>query len=285
MDFDFNLILVPATLLFFVIWLMDKLVWKQRARVKAGKLAQENMWVGFGYDFFPVLAAVLIVRSFLFEPFNIPSESMNPTLLTGDFIIVNKYAFGERLPILNTEIFDSGKPKRGDVAVFRYPYKPSINYIKRVIGLPGDKIAYNNGRLTINGQLISKVAQPELGDQISQHFSQEQMGEHKHLILELDGVVSPSSAFTRIDGVDSTVVPFILQVDGSKNMPYMGRRWEVTVPAKSYFMMGDNRDNSTDSRYWGFVPEANLSGRAVYIWMHKDPGLHWPSFTRNGVIN
>ena len=200
-------------------------------------------------------------------------------------VMALKYAFGERLPILNSKILDTGSPKRGDVAVFRYPYKPSVNYIKRVIGLPGDKLEFNNGRLTINGQLVSKIAQPELGDQISEHFALEQMGTHKHLVRELVGVVSPSSAFTRIDGVDSPVMPFIFKVDGSKNLTSMGRHWEVTVPAKSYFMMGDNRDNSTDSRYWGFVPEENLSGRAVYVWMHKEPGLHLPSFSRNGVIN
>ena len=137
MDFDFNLILVPATLLFFGIWLLDKFVFKQRAEKGRGN---ENFIISWAYDFWPVLAVVLVLRSFFFEPFNIPSDSMVPTLETGDYILVNKYQYGVRLPITNTKILDIGEPKRGDVAVFRYPANPKISYIKRIIGLPGDKI-------------------------------------------------------------------------------------------------------------------------------------------------
>ncbi len=273
MDFDFNLILVPATLIFFIIWLLDVLVWKQRKKVKTHEIQEEHMAISWAYDFFPVLAIVLVVRSFMFEPFNIPSESMNPTLLTGDFILVNKFDYGGRLPIINKKIIDSGEPKRGEVAVFRYPQNPSINYIKRVIGLPGDQIVFDEGRLTINGKLVSKVAQPEMGDSTYEQFSQEQMGEHLHLTRERVEVWSASQA------------PFVKSLNQGEFAQSNGHHWEVTVPANHYFMMGDNRDDSADSRFWGFVPEENLAGRAIYVWMHKEPGFHMPSFNRAGVIN
>jgi signal peptidase I len=281
MDFDFNLILVPLTLIFFIIWVLDKLIWKQHKQYKAGQIAKESAWITWSYDFFPVLAIVLIVRSFIFEPFNIPSESMNPTLKTGDFILVNKFAFGVRLPIINNKIIDSGEPKRGEVAVFRYPFNPSINYIKRVIGLPGDKIVYNEGTLIINGKTISKVALPTMIDPpefepdeiLPKSFSLEQMGTHSHIIREKVGAWSAFQA------------PFINTLNNGEFANRNGHYWEVTVPAKHYFMMGDNRDGSADSRFWGFAPEENLAGRAVYIWMHKEPGWHLPSFQRDGVIN
>lgn len=281
MDFDFNLILVPATLIFFIIWLLDVLVWKQHKKLKAGQIQQEHTAISWAYDFFPVLALVLVVRSFLFEPFNIPSESMHPTLLTGDFILVNKFDYGVRLPILNKKILDSGEPKRGEVAVFRYPFKPSINYIKRVVGLPGDKIIYNEGILTINGQAVSKVALPTMMDPpdfepdeiLQKSFSQEQMGTHSHVIREKVGAWSASQA------------PFVNTLNNGEFANSNGHHWEVTVPPKHYFMMGDNRDGSADSRFWGFMPEENLAGRAIYVWMHKEPGFHMPSFNRAGVIN
>ena len=273
MDFDFNLILVPATLIFFIIWLLDRLVWKQRKQLKAKKIQQEHTAITWAYDFFPVLAVVLIVRSFLFEPFNIPSESMNPTLLTGDFILVNKFDYGVRLPIINKKILDSGEPKRGEVAVFRYPLNPSVNYIKRVIGLPGDKIVFDEGTLTINGQVISKVAQPEMGDATYERFSREQMGTHSHITREL------------VDAWSASQAPFMNEQNNGEFANSNGHHWEVTVPAKHYFMMGDNRDQSADSRFWGFMPEENLAGRAIYVWMHKEPGFHMPSFNRAGVIN
>jgi len=277
MDFDFNLILVPATLIFFIIWLLDVLVWKQHKKLKAGQIQKEHTAISWAYDFFPVLALVLVVRSFLFEPFNIPSESMNPTLLTGDFILVNKFDYGVRLPIINKKIMGTGEPKRGEVAVFRYPLNPSVNYIKRVIGLPGDKIIYDEGTLTINGLVVSKVAQPDLGDGISINFSREQMGEHSHLTREF--VVGPNDPWT------ASQAPFVNSLNNGEFANSNGHHWEVTVPAKHYFMMGDNRDQSADSRFWGFMPEENLAGRAIYVWMHKEPGFHMPSFNRAGVIN
>lgn len=272
MDFDFNLILVPATLIFFIIWLLDKLVWKQRATKGQGN---ENLVIGWAYDFWPVLAIVLVVRSFIVEPFNIPSESMVPTLQTGDFILVNKYSYGVRLPIANHKILDSGEPQRGEVAVFRYPLQPSINYIKRVVGLPGDHIIYDQGNLMINGKVIAKNAQPDLGNPEYEKFYQEILGTHAHQIRELNGANS------------AAIAPFInseLNEQG-KYASTNGQHWEVKVPQGHYFMMGDNRDQSADSRFWGFVPEQNLSGRAFYVWMHKQPGFHLPSFARNAKIN
>ncbi len=272
MDFDFNLILVPVTLIFFIIWLLDKFIWKQRKQLKEKKIANENKIITWAYDFFPVLAIVLLLRSFLFEPFNIPSASMNPTLLTGDFILVNKYSYGIRLPILNTKVIDIGEPNRGDVVVFRYPVNPSISYIKRVIGLPGDKIVFKEGILTINGQIVPKVELPEMGDSTYERFFREELGPHSHSIRELNDVWSASQA------------PFVNALS-EQFFNSQGRHWEVTVPAKQYFMMGDNRDQSADSRFWGFMPEENLVGRAVAIWMHKEPGFHLPSFQRNSMID
>lgn len=269
MDFDFNLILVPVTVLFFGLWLLDRLVLKQR--VSRGK-GQESLLIRWAYDFWPILAVVLVIRSFLVEPFNIPSESMVPTLQTGDFILVNKYAYGVRLPLLYHKIVDSGRPQRGEVVVFRYPQKPSINYIKRLVGLPGDTVVYHQGALTINGRPVGRVPQPQLGDQSYESFYREQLGAHAHLIRELNGVNSASQA------------PFVNTYNNGEFMGRAGQDWSIQVPAGHYFVMGDNRDQSADSRWWGFVPDDNLSGRAFYVWMHKEPGLKLPSFARAGRI-
>lgn len=269
MDFDFNLILVPVTLLFFVIWLLDKLYFKQRATLGTGK---ENPIIAWAYDFWPVLAVVLFVRSFLIEPFNIPSESMVPTLQTGDFIVVNKFAYGVRLPIINAKVIDSGEPQRGDVAVFRYPAQPSINYIKRVVGLPGDAVEFDEGRLRINGKMMPREALPEMGDASYEAFYRETLGQHAHLIRELNGAFSADQA------------PFVSNVNQGQFMGRAGHQWQVIVPKGHYFVMGDNRDQSADSRWWGFVPEENLSGRAFYVWMHKEAGFKMPTFARNGAI-
>ncbi len=268
MDFDFNLILVPATLILLLIWLLDKLVFKQRATRGKG---QEAWWISWAYDFWPVLALVLVVRSFLVEPFNIPSESMVPTLQIGDFILVNKFNYGVRLPLVNTKILDSGHPKAGEVVVFRYPENPKINFIKRIIGVPGDSIVYHDGLLTINGRAIPHVAKMQ-GSPEFEHFYTETLGSHAHTIRELDGVFSGNQA------------PFVSSLNNGEYLGRAGHDWAVKVPAESYFVMGDNRDQSADSRWWGFVPDSNLAGRAFYIWMHKEPGLHLPTFSRNGPL-
>ncbi|EOG3514167.1 signal peptidase I [Acinetobacter baumannii] len=275
MDFDFNLILVPVTLILFAVWLLDKLVFKQRAN--KGR-ENENFVITWAYDFWPVLAVVLVLRSFLYEPFNIPSDSMVPTLETGDFILVNKFDYGVRLPIVNKKVIDIGEPKRGDVIVFRYPPQPTISYIKRVIGLPGDHIVYDHGQLIINGQKIPKVPtqfsrEKDALDTPTSIYHKETIGDHTFTMRELEGVNVARQA------------PFINYVDNGKYANQDGLYWEVTVPKGHYFAMGDNRDQSADSRFWGFVPEENLTGRAFYVWMHKELGFHLPSFNRNGKID
>lgn len=275
MDFDFNLILVPATLFFIVVWLLDKFVLKQRATKGRGN---ENFIITWAYDFWPVLAVVMVLRSFLYEPFNIPSDSMVPTLETGDFILVNKFEYGVRLPIINSKIIDVGSPERGEVAVFRYPPQPSISYIKRIVGLPGDHIVYDHGQLSINGEKVTKTPiqfsrEKDSLDTPTAIYHQETLGTHTFTMRELEGVNVARQA------------PFLNYVDNGKYSAENGLYWEVKVPEGHYFAMGDNRDQSADSRFWGFVPEENLTGRAFYIWMHKEPGFNLPSFSRNGKID
>ena len=275
MDFDFNLILVPVTLIFMVLWLLDKFVFKQRATKGRGN---EHFIISWAYDFWPVLAFVLVMRSFLYEPFNIPSDSMVPTLETGDFILVNKFEYGVKLPIINSKIIDTSSPERGDVAVFRYPPQPSISYIKRIVGLPGDHIVYDHGQLIINGEKVAKVPvqfsrDKDRLDTPQSIYHQETLGEHSFVMRELEDVNVARQA------------PFINYVENGKYSNENGLYWEVKVPEGHYFAMGDNRDQSADSRFWGFVPEENLTGRAFYIWMHKEPGFKIPSFSRNGSID
>lgn len=275
MDFDFNLILVPATLFFIAVWLLDKFVLKQRATKGRGN---ENFIITWAYDFWPVLAVVMVLRSFLYEPFNIPSDSMVPTLETGDFILVNKFEYGVRLPIINSKIIDVGSPERGEVAVFRYPPQPSISYIKRIVGLPGDHIVYDHGQLSINGEKVTKTPiqfsrEKDNLDTPTAIYHQETLGAHTFTMRELEGVNVARQA------------PFLNYVDNGKYSAENGLYWEVKVPEGHYFAMGDNRDQSADSRFWGFVPEENLTGRAFYIWMHKEPGFNLPSFSRNGKID
>ncbi len=221
------------------------------------KLLAQPWWLDWTAGLFPVIVAVFVLRSFLFEPFKIPSGSMIPTLLVGDLILVNKFTYGLRLPVANTRITQGTPPARGDVMVFRYPPRPSIDYIKRVVGLPGDEVAYLNKRLTINGQPVSKEALPDFFDKNGMRYAkqfEELLGDKRHLLLNDDD----RPAF--IPGAD----PFPFR----ENCSYTVEGVTCKVPAGHYFMMGDNRDNSLDSRYWGFVPEANIVGKAVFVWMN-----------------
>lgn len=222
-----------------------------------GKLLAQPWWLDWTAGLFPVIIAVFVLRSFLFEPFKIPSGSMIPTLLVGDLILVNKYHYGLRLPVLNTKITEGTPPQRGDVMVFRYPPKPSLDYIKRVVGVPGDEIAYLNKRLTINGQPLATAALPDFFDEDTmRYFKQfeEDMGTVKHKLLNDDA----RPAF--IPGADDFAF--------RDNCRYSVEGVVCKVPAGHYFMMGDNRDNSLDSRYWGFVPEKNIVGKAFFVWMN-----------------
>jgi len=205
-----------------------------------------------------VILVVFLLRSFLVEPFKIPSGSMIPTLLIGDFILVNKYTYGIRLPVLNVKVVELDSPKRGDVMVFRYPVDPRLDYIKRVVGLPGDEVAYLNQKLSINGQPVPTVAKGEHYDDDSLSYSplfSEKLGEVEHLIR----VEPRRSAWY---GPDPKRFPM------AENCRYSPEGVVCKVPPGHYFMMGDNRDNSQDSRFWGFVPDENIVGKAFFVWMN-----------------
>ena len=221
------------------------------------RLLMQPWWLVWTAGLFPVIVVVFLLRSFLFEPFKIPSGSMIPTLLVGDLILVNKFTYGVRLPVINKKITEGNAPQRGDVMVFRYPPQPSMDYIKRVVGVPGDEVAYLNKRLTINGKPVPTTNQADYFEQDAmRYFKQieEQLGEKPH------------RAITNAD------VPAFVQ--GASDFKYRENcRYTVEgvtckVPEGHYFMMGDNRDNSLDSRYWGFVPDANIVGKAFFVWMN-----------------
>ena len=292
----FSLLLIGATLLTGLVWLLDRFVllrWRQRrvlaAESATGKaldactietLMREPGWVEQCKGVFPVIAAVLVLRSFLFEPFQIPSGSMMPTLLVGDFILVQKFAYGVKEPLNNSTLLETGHPKRGDVVVFKYPEEPTVDYIKRVVGLPGDRIIYRNKQLFIQPACaaaqdcpaIAKVEQTFLssGDFIQGGVPleryQEQLGNVSHRILK-----NPQQP---------DYVPMYFHQPGNE-----ADEW--VVPEGHYFAMGDNRDNSKDSRFWGFVPERNLVGKAVFIWIsfefERDPGSPIPGWIPTGV--
>ena len=226
------------------------------AHAQAQILAQP-WWLDWTAGLFPVIISVFFLRSFLVEPFKIPSGSMIPTLLVGDLILVNKFHYGLRVPVLNTKITEGEKPQRGDVMVFRYPPKPSLDYIKRVVGLPGDTVAYLNKRLTINGKPIETQSVPEFFDEDSMRYFkqyQETLGAQPHRLLNDDD----RPAF----------IPGVEKFPGFEACRYTIEGVTCTVPEGQYFMMGDNRDNSMDSRYWGFVPEKNIVGKAFFVWMN-----------------
>jgi signal peptidase I len=267
MNFDFPALLVGATFFTGIAWALDAALLAPGRRRRAvalmesgasedsesvRKTLKESTWIEYCKSFFPVILAVLLLRSFLVEPFRIPSGSMMPTLLVGDFILVNKFAYGIRLPVLDTKVVEIDEPARGDVVVFRYPKDPSVDYIKRVVGLPGDKIGYYNKVLYVNGEPAGQVPAGVYvgkGSGVSMSGAserREQLGEVQHDIL---------------------VMPRTPGLEG-----------QYVVGEDEYFMMGDNRDNSNDSRYWGTVPEANLVGKAFRIWMNWDGangGVDW----------
>ena len=220
-------------------------------------LLMQPWWLDWTAGLFPVILAVFLLRSFLFEPFKIPSGSMIPTLLVGDLILVNKYHYGIRLPVINTKLTEGTAPQRGDVMVFRYPPKPSLDYIKRVVGVPGDEVSYLNKRLSINGKVVETAGVPEFFDEESMRYArqfEEKLGDKPHRLLNDDD----RPAY--VSGADE--FPY------RENCRYSVEGVVCKVPAGHYFMMGDNRDNSLDSRFWGFVPEKNIVGRAIFVWMN-----------------
>ena len=284
---NFALILFVLTILTGIIWCLDVfyLAKQRRARAAAAlaefdarnariyadgikpdesgraaleaSLLRQPAWIEYSGSFFPVIALVFFLRSFLYEPFKIPSSSMVPTLVIGDLILVNKYAYGVRLPIINKKIIEVGTPQRGDVMVFKYPEDPSLDYIKRVVGVPGDKIVYKNKRLTVNGKEVSYESLTDYLDEEHLNYSKqylEDLSEVKHRILN--------------DERMPAFVPNPHDFPGRERCSYNVEGFSCTVPDGQYFMMGDNRDNSLDSRYWGFVPDQNIVGKAFFIWMN-----------------
>jgi signal peptidase I len=223
------------------------------------RLIMQPWWLDWTAGLFPVIIVVFLLRSFLFEPFKIPSGSMIPTLLINDLILVNKFHYGVRLPVVNLKVMDNNSPQRGDVMVFRYPPKPSLDYIKRVVGVPGDEVAYLNKKLTINGKPLSKTALPDFFDEDSLRYSkqfEETTDAKKYRLLNDD---------ERRSGIDEREV---MDFPNKENCRYSSEGVVCKVPAGHYFMMGDNRDNSLDSRYWGFVPDQNIVGKAFFVWMN-----------------
>ncbi|MCB1745435.1 MAG: signal peptidase I [Gammaproteobacteria bacterium] len=259
MRFDFPTIMVLLVAVSGGVWLIDELFFARgRRRAAEAEPVPAPRLVEYARSFFPVFLIVLLLRSFLVEPFRIPSASMMPTLVEGDFILVNKYTYGIRLPITDTKIVPLGAPERGDVVVFRAPETPDTPYIKRVVGIPGDEIAYRGKQLFINGQ---PVEQKDLGTYVGKDAGQEMTG-----------------ASLRIEQLPGKAHEILL--DGLKPS-LMNKRW--TVPEGHYFVLGDNRDNSHDSRYWNFVPDENLIGKAFIIWLHYDVG-YWPDLGRIGTL-
>ena len=249
---NFSEIIVTLVLVSGMISLIDMLPWKQQ---KIGK-QKRSIIIEYARSFFPIMLLILVIRSFIVEPFRIPSASMLPTLHIGDFILVNKFPYGIRLPVLNYKVFDVGHPKRGDVLVFRFPKNPRINYIKRVIGLPGDKIGYFNKTIFINGNDVKQ--NPRIKD--------------GNLLELLKGKSELLFQHLGATGHDILILPGRRLVEG-----------EIIVPDGHYFVMGDNRDNSSDSRFWGTVPKENLVGKALFIWMSWDwnlGGIVWSRLAR-----
>lgn len=250
---NFALILFVLLVLTGIVWAADHFYFRKRRAPEA----PEPWWVEYGASFFPVILIVFFLRSFIVEPFKIPSGSMIPTLLVGDFILVNKFTYGIRLPILNKKIMDVNQPQRGDVMVFRYPEDPSLDYIKRVVGLPGDKIVYQNKRLTINGKEVPVAPMDDYLHPDRLTYSErytEMLGSVQHMILN--------------DKDAPSFVPQVLQFPYRDNCIYNNSGVMCEVPPGHYFMMGDNRDASSDSRVWGFVPDKNIVGKAFLIWFN-----------------
>jgi signal peptidase I len=260
---SFALFLFTLLVLTGAVWALEA-AWLRRRRAAGDK---QPWWVEYSVSFFPVILIVFVLRSFLVEPFKIPSSSMVPTLLVGDFILVNKFTYGIRLPVVNRKIVELGSPQRGDVMVFRYPEDPSLDYIKRVVAVPGDRLEYRNKHLSING---SPVPLRQIDDYLSKERMQfsrryvETLNGHEHQILleeDAPAFVAPSRSFPH-----------------AGNCNYNMSGLACTVPPGHYFMMGDNRDNSSDSRVWGFVPDENIVGKAFFIWLNLNELGRFGSF-------
>ncbi|MFT2111064.1 signal peptidase I [Marinomonas sp. 2405UD68-3] len=273
MNLDFELILAIAFFVTGAVWVYDRVVFLPKRKQLLSDLTPEACsalpqtvkdgfgdtpkWVVEVKSYFVIIAVIFGFRSFIVEPFQIPSSSMLPTLEVGDFILVNKFDYGVRLPVLNTVLIPTSEPERGDAIVFKYPQQPNLSYIKRLIGLPGDVVSYRNKRLMINGKPVDETLLAELS--VSLNPSKEPVSVHE----------------VKMGGASYQVYK------SYQNNPLEG---DWIVPKGQYFVMGDNRDNSSDSRVWGFVPEENLKGRAFFVWLHWNDFFSLPNFKNNGLI-
>jgi len=258
LDIDIGFWLTLALAITVVVWLIDKAL---KLKSKGGPVGSV---VETSNSLISVFFVVLVIRSFIVEPFTIPSGSMLPTLQVNDFILVNKFAYGLRLPVTNTKIIETSEPERGDVMVFKFPENRKQNFIKRVVGLPGDTVQLKDNVLTVNGEIIERDLVNEwVGPGVWRKQYVEQLGDATHLIWQ-EGKTNPYTG---------------------RQLPQARTQGEWTVPEDAYFVMGDNRDNSNDSRFWGIVPEGLVVGEAFLIWMHWKPVFSLPSFSRNGAID
>jgi signal peptidase I len=278
---DFSLVLVLVVVVSALVAALDRW-WLAPARARAAQAAGRDpaaqllpVTVDYARSFLPVALVVLVIRSFIFEPFRIPSDSMMPTLLSGDFIVVNKYAYGLRLPVINLKFLDVGEPQRGDVIVFRYPPDPAINYIKRLVGLPGDRVRIENDQLFVNGTAVEQVFDGRFNNGCYHNLRllTETLGTHRHEVLSCR---SPAPLSRPAPDPQCRRPPehnyLCTEPDEAEQSLYadFGDMAEVVVPPGHYLMIGDNRDNSADGRVWGFVPENYLVGRAARIWLNWD---------------
>lgn len=274
---DFSAVLLAITVLTGVVWALDALLLRpQRAAAAraAGRdvsAVSEPGTVDYARSFFPVALVVLLLRSFVFEPFRIPSDSMMPTLLDGDFIVVNKYVYGLRLPVINRKIVNVSEPQRGDVVVFRWPVDPSTNFIKRLVGLPGDHVEVHDNLIIVNGKAVPFYVGPRRyndGCYVNFSLAHERLGSHEHEAMFCPVAIDrqPLLPGCNRSGVRGYVCGDEDAPGSSRMAPFVG-----DVPPGHYLMMGDNRDNSDDGRSWGYVPEENLVGRATRIWFNWDP--------------
>lgn len=252
MNFDFPLILTLLVLLSGGIALIDFLFFARRRKAENKRLP---FLVEQARAFFPVFLLVWIIRSFIVQPYRVPTGSLEPTVMPGDFIVVNQFAYGLRLPVLNKKIMEIGEPKIGDIALFRWPVDPSVNYVKRVVGLPGDRIVYKKKQLIINGKLMPQTLVKETQD--------------------MDPARPPVSVYEKIEDLAGVKHAIFLWPEGGYDVEF-----DIVVPKDMYFMMGDNRDNSLDSRKWGFVPENHLIGKAFGVWMSWDATPKLPLYKK-----
>jgi signal peptidase I len=277
---DFSLVLLLLSVATGAVWLVDHFVFRRRRTTTA-----EPGTVDYARSFFPVAFIVLIVRAFIFEPFRIPSDSMMPTLLDGDFIVVNKYAYGLRLPVLNDKFIDTGSPQRGDVVVFRYPPDPTINYIKRLVGLPGDRVEVRDDHLIVNGKMVDQQDKGTYVDNCytGVRLSTETLGLHTHDVMSCHSPIGLQGAQNyAMSGnpeirmacdrkeIARKIGGWVCQESAAQGTHDSNDYEFDVVPAGHYLMIGDNRDNSADSRVWGLVPDENLVGKATRIWFNFD---------------